>query len=135
MIVKRITKSGFRKFILPVLMTTLLMACGGGGSGGNTSIRTSADTPAVPASAFTLASDAPVARPDRSPLAPGDIAGYRIDYGTAEGNNPYHIGVNVGTARRLLLPIFPRGTYNFVMTTIDTGGRKGKYTSAIMKTV
>ena len=145
MLVQRITKSAFTKFILPVLMTTLLMACGGGGgsdgggsgsgSGSSSSIDAPIDAPIVPLGAVTLAWDAPLDRADGSPLQPGEIEGYRIYYGTAEGNYPHRIDVNDGTVVQITLTDLAPGTYYFVMTTLDTSGHESKYTSVVIRTV
>ena len=125
MTVQRITKSGFTKFLLPVLMTTLLIACGGGGGGGNSS----AGSIAVPANTVTLAWDAPLERADGSPLAPGEIAGYRIYFGMAEGDYPNRIDVNDGTVVQVTLTDLSPGTYYFVLTTQDIAGNESVYSS------
>ena len=139
---ERITKSGFMKAVLPVLMAAHLLACGGGGGGGQGSLSadpfvglSNADASAVAASAVTLAWDAPVMRADESPLMPGEIAGYRVYYGTEEGNYPNRIDVNDGTATQVNLTDLLPGTYYLVVTTYDVDGRESEYSPVLVKTI
>ena len=126
MIVKRPVKSAIKAFALSVLFTTLITACGGGGSSSSSS---STDTVLNTASAVTLAWDAPLARIDNTPLPPGEIAGYRIYYGTKEGYYPNYVDLDDGTATQVKITDLSPGTYYFVVTTYDTDGLESTYSN------
>jgi Fibronectin type III domain len=130
MLVLRIPKSAFTKVIILVLMINLLMACGGG-SGGSSS----AGAPAVSASAVTLTWNPPMTRKDGSPLAPGEIGGYRLYYGTTEGNYIYSIDINDGTAESATVTDLTAGKYYFVITTYDTEGRESDFSPVLAQTI
>ena len=133
--VQRITCSGFTRFLLAFLIVAQITACGGGGGGGGGGDTTSIDGLDVIASAVILAWDAPVARADGSPLLPGEIGGYRVYYGTEEGNYPNRIDVNDGTAVQTTLTSLPPGTYYFVVTTYDIDGRESEFSTVVSKTI
>jgi hypothetical protein len=131
--VQRIIRSGHTRFLIPVFLAAHLMACGGGGGGGGGS--NSAGTSNVSTEAVTLAWDPPVARADESPLLPSEIGGYRIYYGTQEGDYPNRIDFDDGTAESVKLIDLAPGTYYFVITTYDTDGRESEYSSVITATL
>ena len=125
-----------------LLVVAQLVACGGGGgSGGGIDSAESAldsSSPAsskTPASSATLSWTAPVARSDQTPLSLADIGGYRVYYGTVEGEYPYRIDVNDGTAVEVVIKNLPTGTHYFVVTTYDTEGRESEYSELVVKTL
>ena len=135
MIVKRPVKSAIKALALSVLFTTFITACGGGGGGGggsdsgSSSSSSSTDTVLNTANAVTLAWDAPLTRIDNTPLPPGEIAGYRIYYGTKEGDYPYYVDLSDGTATQVKVTDLSPGTYYFVVTTYDTNGFESTYSN------
>ena len=82
-----------------------------------------------------IAWDAPVAREDEFPLGPGEIAGYRIYYGTAEGDYRNRIDINDGTSTSTTIADLPSGTYYFVLTTYDLADRESEFSSVISMTI
>ena len=151
MIVKRPVKSAIKAVVLSVLFTTLITACGGGGGssssstdpvlndGGSSSSSTdpvlndgsssssSTDPVLNTASAVTLTWDAPLTRIDNTPLPTSEIAGYRIYYGAKEGDYPYLIDLNDGTATQVTITDLSPGTYFFVITAYDPNGLESTY--------
>ena len=120
-------------------MTVQLAACGGGGGGGggdSAAVFTESSVATeVTASSATLAWVAPVARADASPLSLAEIGGYRVYYGTIEGDYPNRIDIADGSADQVTLTDLPPGTYYFVVTTYDMGGRESEYSSEVVKTI
>ena len=126
MTVQQFIRSSFTKALIALLLTAQLVACGGGDSD---------STSEVVLSSATIAWTAPVARANGAPLSLADIEGYRIYYGTSEGDYPNRIDVNDGTAVQLTLNQLPLGTYYFVMTTYDVAGRESVFSPVVIKTV
>jgi fibronectin type 3 domain-containing protein len=115
------------KLIAGLLITAQLVACGGGGSGDETPSTTSTVSP----SSVTIAWTAPVARADGSPLSLAEIAGYRIYYGTSEGDYPDRIDVSDSTAVEAVISDLSAGSYYFVVTTYDTAGRESGFSPVV----
>jgi len=119
-------------------MIAQLVACGGGGGSNSAESSLDSSSPSlskVPASSATLSWTAPVARSDQSPLSLADIGGYRVYYGTVEGEYPYRIDVNDGTAVEVVIKDLPTGAYYFVVSTYDTEGRESEYSKLVVKTI
>lgn len=83
----------------------------------------------------TLNWSAPLDRADGSSLAPNEIGGYRIYYGTAAGNYTSQIDVTDSTSASMTVSNIPVGTYYFVMTAYDGSGRESAYSGEISRTV
>ena len=133
--VERIGGMILARFILPTIMSAVLVACGGGGGGSGSGSGSGASITAVTPSSVTVAWDAPVMRADGSPLAPGEIEGYHVYYGTMEGDYPNSIDVNDGTATQVSITDLSKGTYYFVFTTYDTAGRESEYSTVVSTTL
>lgn len=143
MSVRQFSQIGFVRAFSCLLIIAQLGACGGGG--GSSSAESSLDSPSpsspspspsiAPASSTILNWTAPVARSDQSPLSLADIGGYRVYYGTVEGEYPYRIDVNDGTAVEVVMNDLPTGTYYFVVTTYDTEGRESEYSTVVVKAI
>ena len=121
-----------------LLVVAQLVACGGGGGSDSAESVLDNSSPAssrTPASSATLSWTAPVARSDQTPLSLADIGGYRVYYGTVEGEYPYRIDVNDGTAVEVVINNLPTGTHYFVVTTYDTEGRESEYSELVVKTL
>lgn len=118
-------------------MAAQLVACGGGGSGDNASeVLPGEVMPSeVAPSSVSIAWTAPVARADGSPLSLAEIGGYRIYYGTSEGDYPNRVDVNDGTAVESSLNGLPSGTYYIVVTTYDVAGRESEFSPVVIKTI
>ena len=80
---------------------------------------------------ITLSWVAPAEREDNSALSLSAIAGYKVYYGTTQGQYPNSATINDGTAAGYTFTGLPAGTYHFVVTTIDTEGRESQYSSVV----
>jgi hypothetical protein len=74
---------------------------------------------------------APVEREDNGPIALSEIAGYKIYYGSTQGQYTNSLTINDGTATGYTFNGFATATYYFVLTTIDTEGRESQYSPEI----
>ena len=124
MTVQQFIRSGFTKVFISLLMMAQLVACGGGGGSDSSD-----------GSSTTISWTAPVARADGSPMSLAEIGGYRVYYGTTEGNYPNRIDIADGSAEGVTLTDLPPGGYYFVVTTYDTYGRESEYSSVVSKTI
>ena len=120
-----------------LLIVAQLVACGGGGGSdrAESSLDSSITSAIQVVRSATLSWTAPVARSDQTPLSLADIGGYRVYYGGVEGEYPYQIDVNDGTAVDVVIRDLPTGTYYFVVTTYDIEGRESEYSSVVVKTI
>lgn len=136
MAIKQPDHSSFTKALIPLCMAALLVACGGGGGGGGGSDSSSAVTPGpVSPDSVTIAWTAPVARADQSPLSLSEIGGYRVYYGTTEGEYPNRVDVSDSSAVEVTLDNLPLGSYYFVVTTYDGTGRESSFSPVVVKTI
>ena len=74
---------------------------------------------------------APAEREDNTPIALSEIAGYKIYYGSTQGQYPNSITISDSSATGHTFQSFTTGTYYFVVTTIDTEGRESQYSSEV----
>jgi len=107
--------SSGRLFILLVLFQ--LVSCGSGTG-------TSDQFP-------SLSWIAPSEREDGTPIALSEIAGYRIYYGTSNGEYPFRLDITDSTAERTGLDSLFPGDYVFVITTLDTDGRESAFSKEV----
>jgi len=84
---------------------------------------------------ITLSWVAPVAREDNSALSLSAIAGYKIYYGTTQGQYSSSATINDGSATDYTFNNFSSATYYFVVTTIDTDGRESQYSPEISRAI
>ena len=116
-------------------MLTQMAACSSeeniGGTG--VGIGTGSVTPPTIPSLTLVSWVSPSEREDNSPISLAEIAGYRIYYGSSQGDYPNQIDINdaydndVDTADLNL----PAGTYYAVVTTIDTDGRESAFSEEV----
>ena len=78
---------------------------------------------------------APAEREDNSTLSLSAIAGYKVHYGTTQGQYSDNIAINDGTSAGYTFTSFPACTYYFVVTTIDTEERESQYSSVVTITI
>jgi hypothetical protein len=130
--------------VIAVLLVFQLVGCGGGAASGGEagSTQTSSGGSAASgggasaqAGSVVLSWVAPSARSDGTALSMGEIAGYRLYYGTSAGDYPNRIEIADGAATSVDVNEIPVGTYYFVMTTYDMDGRESSYSDEISKTV
>jgi len=76
---------------------------------------------------------APSEREDATPISLSEIAGYKVYYGTTQGQYSEVVVVNDGIAEGYTLTGLVADTYYFVVTTFDTEGRESQYSSEVIK--
>jgi carbohydrate-selective porin OprB len=79
----------------------------------------------------SLSWTAPAKREDNQPISLSDIAGYKVYYGTKEGDYNNNVDVNDHTATGYTFKKFTAGTYYFVVTTYDVDGLESAYSTPI----
>lgn len=80
---------------------------------------------------ITLAWVAPTEREDNSALSLSAIAGYKVYFGTTQGQYSESLSINDGSATGHTFNGFSADTYYFVITTIDNEGRESQYSTEI----
>ena len=81
----------------------------------------------------TLSWQPPTTRTDGSPLT--NLTGYRIRYGTSQGNYPNMIDIVNEGVTSAVVENLPPATYYFVASAYDTTGAESSYSSVVSKTV
>jgi hypothetical protein len=76
---------------------------------------------------------APSERTDGTSLSLSEISGYKVYYGTSEGNYTNSISVNDGSATSAIVANLPVGTYYMVVTSRDNVGRESGYSGVIIR--
>lgn len=89
----------------------------------------------IPSANIDLSWIAPVEREDNSALSLSAIAGYKVYFGTTQGQYPDSITINDGSAVNYTFQSFTSGTYYFVVTTIDTEGRESGFSTEVVYTI
>jgi hypothetical protein len=95
-------------------------------------ITTIVTTPEPTSSDVSLSWTAPSAREDDNPISLSEIAGYKIYYGTTQGNYSSSISISDGSATSHTFTNFSEGTYYFVITTRDLDGRESQLSSEVV---
>lgn len=76
----------------------------------------------------------PVMREDSSPLSMAEISGFRVYYGTKQGDYVEQIDINDAYTDAITLQL-TSGTYYLVVTTVDSDGRESLYSKEYVLTV
>ncbi len=87
--------------------------------------------PAPAVSDVSLSWVAPAEREDNTGISLSEIAGYKVYYGTTQGNYNNSVDINDGTAEGYTFNNFSYGTYYFVVTTYDTERRESQYSTVV----
>jgi putative Ig domain-containing protein len=87
---------------------------------------------ATASGAATLSWTPPTQNTDGTPLT--DLAGYRVYWGTSQGNYPNQKDVNGGGTSSIVDSLTP-ATYYFVVTALDTAGNESTYSNVATKVV
>jgi hypothetical protein len=66
-------------------------------------------------------------------LSLGELAGYRISYGTSAGSYPYVIDISDRTVTSYTLQGPPNTIYYVVVTSIDTAGKQSANSNVVVK--
>jgi hypothetical protein len=92
-----------------------------------------APTPGGTASA-TVSWSAPLARVNGTALSFGELAGYKIRYGTSLGNYTYVVDIQDRTATtHTLTGLAQNATYYAVVTSYDTAGKESANSNVVVK--
>lgn len=88
-----------------------------------------------PSAQIDLSWTAPAERENNTPISLSEIAGYRLYFGTVQGDYLNEIEIKDSSAETYALTDFAKGTYYFVITTYDTEGRESRYSPEIKITI
>ena len=77
---------------------------------------------------------APSEREDNTPISMSEIAGYRIYYGTTQGDYQYEIEINDAYNDVADIGLL-QGTYYAVITTVDVDGRESVFSEEVILNV
>ena len=84
---------------------------------------------------FALSWVAPVEREDGTPISMAEIAGYRVYYGTTQGQYTNEIDITDGNTMQAALNNLVSGTYYIVVTTYDMDGRESAYSQVVTTSI
>jgi len=94
---------------------------------------TAATTPPPVTGSATLTWQPPTERTDGSSLS--NLSGYRIYYGTSQGNYPNTASVTNPGLTSYVIENLAGGTWYFVMTAVDAAGLESARTNPVSKTI
>ncbi|MEN8178194.1 MAG: hypothetical protein ABFS39_06180 [Pseudomonadota bacterium] len=114
--------------LLIVLVGILLSACGGG------SDDSSSDTTSVQQK-IDLSWTAPTTRTDGSSLAPSELEGYRIYYGTSPDDLVLQEEILGISATEISIAVPSSGIYYFAVTAYDSDGLESSFSEVVSKEV
>jgi hypothetical protein len=115
--------------------STFIITCSGAGGSTSESVIVTVNDPPTSGQDINLSWVAPAEREDDSPLPMSEIAGYKIYYGTSQGQYPNSIDVNDGTANGYTITNLSSGTYYFVVTTYDMDGRESGHSQVVSRSI
>jgi len=84
---------------------------------------------------ITISWNAPSEREDNTSLSLSEIVGYKIYYGTSQGQYPNNVTVNDGSTISYIFQNFNSDTYYFVLTTLDSDGRESQFSTEIQVSI
>jgi hypothetical protein len=111
------------------------MTCSGEGGSASDSVTVTVNEPTSSGQDISLSWIAPGERDDNSPLSLSEIAGYKIYYGTTQGEYSNSIDVNDAAAEGYTITDLPSGVYYIVVTTIDTDGLESGFSETVSKSI
>jgi hypothetical protein len=89
----------------------------------------------VQGAAISLSWTAPYEREDGTPISMSEIAGYRVYYGTSQGDYSEGVDITDSSTMQVTLNNVPSGTYYIVVTTYDIDGVESAYSEEFVTTV
>ena len=92
---------------------------------------TGAGVGGVTTQGVALSWTAPVEREDGTPISMSEIAGYRVYYGTSEGNYPNELDIADSDNMQATLSNLASGIYYIVVTTYDMDGRESAFSEIV----
>ena len=139
MTISKLLSQVLSKSFFTLLITLLLSACNTGEAyNGNTGAGvgvTQETTPQEDTQVVALSWTAPVEREDGTPISMSEIAGYRVYYGTTEGNYPNQLEIADSYNMQAMLSNLASGTYYIVVTSYDMDGRESAFSEVVTKSV
>ena len=158
MTISQLLSQVLSKRFFMLLITLTLSACNsGGGNNGNTGAGVTKETtpqgvtptpqevtptpqevtpaPQGVTQDVVLSWTAPVEREDGTPISMSEIAGYRVYYGTSEGNYPNKLDIADSYNMQATLSNLASGTYYIVLTSYDMDGRESSFSEVVTKSV
>jgi len=142
MTISQLLSQVLSKSFFTLLITLLLSACNTGeayngntGAGVGVTQETTPQgvtpTPQEDTQVVALSWTAPVEREDGTPISMSEIAGYRVYYGTTEGNYPNELDIADSYNMQATLSNLVSGTYYIVVTVYDMDGRESAYSQVV----
>lgn len=131
--------NSFLRIVLTVLAVMVMAGCvaedaGSQAGAGDVTVSGGEGSGSGPSTGdFSLSWTAPVIRLDGSPMSLAEIGGYRIYYGSTQGDYPDSVDINDGATTAATVSNVPVGTYYIVMTTYDSGGRESTQSGVVSK--
>ena len=139
MTISQLLSQVLSKSFVMLLITLSLSACNTGEAyNGNTGAGvgvTQETTPQGVTQDVALSWTAPVEREDGTPISMSEIAGYRVYYGTSEGNYPNKLDIADSYNMQATLSNLVSGTYYIVVTSYDMDGRESAFSEVVTKSV
>ena len=78
---------------------------------------------------------APTSRSDGTPIAPSELSGYTVHYGSAPGSYTNSIAIEDPFTTSVTVTDLPVGTYYFALTAEDSNGQKSNYSGVVTRQV
>ena len=139
MTISQLLSQVLSKSFVMLLITLSLSACNTGEAyNGNTGAGvgvTQETTPQGVTQDVALSWTAPVEREDGTPISMSEIAGYRVYYGTSEGNYPNKLDIAHSYNMQATLSNLASGIYYIVVTSYDMDGRESAFSEVVTKSV
>ena len=121
--------------VSPVVTSTYTLTCNGAGGSVSDSVTVTVNQPPPSAQYINLSWVPPVEREDGTPITMAEIAGYRIYYGTVQGNYTNNVDIADSSTMQATLSNLTTGTYYIVMTTYDVDGRESVFSQVVTKSI
>lgn len=144
MIISRFLKQRFTSILISLLITLQISACSTGNNPAATTADINSDLSTDLATDtgtdknstkvdINLSWAAPAEREDNAPISLSEIAGFKVYFGTVQGQYTNNIVINDGSAVGHTLTSLPVDeTYYLVVTTLDTEGRESQFSPEVV---
>jgi hypothetical protein len=134
MSIHRLFSPVLSKILVVFFTSILLIACNSEESYGLNGDAGTAGGGIVQGAAISLSWTAPSEREDGTPISMSEIAGYRVYYGTSQGEYTEQVDVADSSTMQVALNNVAAGTYYIVVTTYDMEGRESAYSEEVVRT-
>ena len=135
MSIHRLYSPVLSKILTVFLISFLISACNSEENYGLDGSSGTAGGGIVQGAAIALSWTAPYEREDGTPISMSEIAGYRVYYGTEQGDYTEQVDVADSSTMEVTLNNLSTGTYYVVVTTYDMDGRESGYSEEVVKKV